>query len=76
MSTISFPPTANDKQFKQWDIPAQAWSLSDWYDDSIRIWWRNGEWSACTRSDECYRHDLTQREIELLRQEVVLEGSI
>lgn len=62
---------ANDRRpgYVRWDLPAAAWSGSEYHDDSIRIVCEDGKWWGITECDQCVRRDLTEAEIASVRAE-------
>lgn len=60
----------------RWDLPGQAWSGADRYDETIKIIYDNGSWSGVTECNQCVHRDLGEDEIASVRKEFGLDAQI
>lgn len=57
----------------RWDLPGQVWSGADRYDETIRVLYAHGSWSAFTECNQCVHRDLDESEIAAVRAEFALD---
>lgn len=64
---------SGEGDYYRWNLPAEAWSGADNYDETIKIVREAGRWWAQTECDQCTHRDLTQEEIATVRVEFELD---